>query len=169
MSKDLDQLYRSLLLALGQECEHYQELLQTVTAEEAILIGGGLDEIVDFNAKNERLLLSLKMAAEMRVNATRQLAEALHLDESVTMTRLVAGAEGVTRKNLIACREKFAELLAAIKMGNDRNRDLIAVSLLHVNNTMNFINNLNSSSANYNRQGQRGAGNLQGRLISKAG
>ena len=163
MNKDLDQLYRSLLLALVQECEHYQELLQAVAAEEAVIIGGGLTDIVAFNSKNERLLLSLKMASEMRVNATRQLAEALHLDEAVTMTRLVAGAEGETRKNLIACREKFAELLAAIKAGNDRNRDLITVSLLHINNTLNYINNLTSSSANYNQLGQRGAGNLQGR------
>ena len=81
MNKDLDQLYRSLLLALVQECEHYQELLQAVAAEEAVIIGGGLTDIVAFNSKNERLLLSLKMASEMRVNATRQLAEALHRSE----------------------------------------------------------------------------------------
>ena len=169
MNNDRDHLYRSLLLALGQECEHYQELLQAIAAEEAILIGGRLTDIVDFNTKNERLLLSLKMASQMRVNATRQLAEALRLTGPVTMAQLIAGAAGQTRKNLTDCREKFADLLEAIKQGNDRNRELITVSLAHVNNTVNYINNITSSAANYNQMGQRKAGNLQGRLISKAG
>jgi len=169
MNKDLDHLYRSLLLALGQECEHYQELLQAVEAEREILIGGGLNDIVDFNRSNERLLISLKMASQMRADATRKLSEALRLDEPVTMTRLIAGADGETRKNLTAYREKFADLLEAIKDSNDRNRDLISVSLGHVNNTVNYINSLTSSCANYNQLGQRRAGNLQGRLISEAG
>lgn len=164
-----DHSYRSLLLALGQECEHYQELLHAVDAEEEILIGGELSGIVDFNTKNERLLLSLKMASQLREKATRQLAEALGLTEPVTMTQLIGGAEGATRKNLMAYREKFADLLGAIQRGNDRNRELISFSLAHVNNTVNYINNITSSPANYNQMGQIRAGNLQGRLISKAG
>jgi hypothetical protein len=109
------------------------------------------------------------MASRMRVDAARQLAEALRLTEPVTMAQLIAGAGGQTRKYLSACREKFADLLEAIKLGNDRNRGLITVSLAHVNNTVNYINNLTSSAANYTPLGQRRAGNLQGRLISEAG
>lgn len=169
MTKNLDNLYRSLLLALGQECEHYQDLLRAMDEEKQVVVDGALEPLLDFNRRNERLLLSLRVAAQMRMEALREIAAALSLSEPVTMTQLIARSEGETRKSLTACREKFSDLLARIRTNNAFNRELIDLSLRHVNNTIHYVNSLTSSSPNYNPKGQIKAGILHGRLISEAG
>ena len=169
MNKDLDFLYNSLLLSMGQEYEHYQELLKTIEEESHILKKSNLADILDFNTKKERGLLSLSMATEMRLIAIKKIARHLNLDEPVSMTQLIAYAKNQTRQNLIQYQEKFSDLILQIQRINESNKSLIAFSISHLSNTLNYINSLTSSHSNYDRYGQIRAGNLQGRLISQEG
>jgi flagellar biosynthesis/type III secretory pathway chaperone len=169
MNKDLDYLYNSLLIAMGQEHERYQELLETIKEETEILKKCVLADILDCNAKKERVLLSLSMAVEMRMSALNKIAAHLHLDEPVFMTQIITCAQHHIGKNLLDYQEKFAELIKQINKVNDSNRHLITFSLSHVNNNICYINSLTSSYLNYSPSGQIKAGNLQGRLISQAG
>jgi hypothetical protein len=169
MNKDLDLLYNSLYLSMEQEHERYQELLEAIEGESKTLISCTATDIIDFNSRNERLLLSVKMASEIRMNAIKKITSCLHLDEPVTMAQLIAHAQVRTRQNLIDCKEKFADLILKIRKTNNLNRELIAASLSHINNTMNYISSLTSPLPNYDRHGQIRAGNLQSRLISQAG
>lgn len=169
MDKDLDFLYKSLYLSMEQEYERYQELLEAIEEEASTLISCTSTDIIDFNTRNERLLLSVKMATEIRMNAIKKITSCLQLDEPVTMGQLIAYAGDKTRQNLIDYKEKFADLILRIEKTNNHNRALIAASLSHINNTLNYINSLTCSSPNYDRHGQFKAGNLQSRLISEAG
>jgi hypothetical protein len=154
---------------MEQEYGRYQELLEAIEEEAKILISCTSTDIIDFNSRNERLLLSVKAASEIRTNAIKKIASSLHLDEPVTMAQLIAYAQDKTRQNLIDFKEKFADLILKIEKTNNHNRELIAASLSHINNTLNYIGILTCSNPNYDRQGRIRAGNLQSRLISEAG
>lgn len=169
MNKDLDLLYKSLHLSMEQEYERYGELLEAIEEESKSLISCNATDILDFNSRNDRLLLSVRMASEIRMGAIKKITARLHLEEPVTMGQLIAHAQANTRQNLIACKEKFADLILKIRQTNNLNRELIAASLSHINNTMNYINSLTCPLPNYDRHGQIRAGNLQYRLISQAG
>ncbi len=169
MNRDLDQLYNALLLSLGQEYEYYQELLKAVQEETLLLKRCTPEDITAFNSKNERLLLSIRVAAEMRAGAVSRIAASLHLDEPVSLTQLIGYAQDKFRKNLMDYQEKIADVVRRIGRCNEKNKGLINASLAHINNTINYIQTLTSPPPNYNRQGQIKAGNLQGRLISEAG
>lgn len=167
MNKDLDFLYNSLLLSMGQEYERYQELLKTIEEESDILKKSNLADILDFNTRKERVLLSLNMAQEMRMGDIKKIISHLNLDEPVSMAQLVAYARNHTRQNLIDYQEKFAGLITRIENINENNKELISFSLAHITNTLNYINSLTSSSPHYDRYGQIKAGYLQGKLISR--
>jgi flagellar biosynthesis/type III secretory pathway chaperone len=169
MSKDLDFLYKSLYLSLEQEYERYRELFEAIHTEATLLISGDSKAIIDFNSNNERLLLSARMASEIRLDAINKISSRLHLDKPATMGQLIAYAPANIRKNLIDYKEKFADMILKIQKTNKRNRDLIEVSLSHINNSLNYINSLTCVNPNYDRHGRVKAGNLQSRLISEAG
>lgn len=169
MNKNLELLYHSLLFSLEQEYEHYQELLKIIKEESTILVKGSLPDILEFNTKKERLLLSLNMATEMRISAIKKIAIHLNLEEPVAMRQLIAYAQNQTRQNLIRCQEKFSDLLLQIQRINENSKGLISFSIAHLGNTLKYINVLTSSQPNYDQSGHRKAGNLQGRLISKEG
>lgn len=169
MNKDLDFLYKSLYLSMEQEYERYQELLEAVEDEANILISCTSTDVIGFNSRNERLLLSVRMASEIRMDAIKKIACCLQLDEPVTMGQLIAYARDGARQNLIDYKEKFADLILNIQNTNNYNKELISSSLSHINNTLNYIGSLRCSSPSYDQRGQIRAGNLQRRLISKAG
>lgn len=169
MNKDVDFLYKSLYLSMEQEYERYLELLEAIEEEADTLISCTPTDIIDFNSRNERLLLSVNMASEIRLNAIKKITSFLDLDEPVTMGQLISYAQDETRQNLIDYKEKFADLILKVQKTNNHNRALIEASLSHINNTLNYIGGLTCSSPNYDRHGQIGAGNLQSRLISEAG
>ncbi len=169
MNKDLDYLYNSLLLAMGQEYERYQELLKTIEEETVILKKSVLAEILNCNTKKEMVLLSLNMALDIRTSAVNKIAAHLHINEPVSMSEIIACAQDHIRQNLMDYQEKFADLISKINKININNKHLITFSLTNVNNTISYINSLTSSYLNYNPAGQIKAGNLHGRLISQAG
>jgi flagellar biosynthesis/type III secretory pathway chaperone len=169
MNKDLDFLYHSLLLAMGQEYEYYEELLKSIEEETYILKKCNLNDILDFNVRKERVLLSLTMSQQMRMDAVNKIVAHLRLDEPVSIAQLVAYAQSNIRQNLMDYQEKFAELIPQIEKNNKRNKDLINFALANIINTLNYISKLTSSSLNYNQYGQIKADNLHGRTISREG
>jgi flagellar biosynthesis/type III secretory pathway chaperone len=169
MSKDLDSLYKALLLSMEQEYEYYRELLDAMQKEATALKRCDSRDILEFNTRNEKLLLSLRVATERRMSAVSGISSKLQIDEPVSMTELIAYAQKQTRQDLIDYQEKFADVIVQIEKTNNRNKELIQASLTHINNTINYINCLTSKNPNYDQRGQIRAGNLQGRLISQAG
>lgn len=166
---DLDYLYTSLFLSIEKEYERFQELLDALEKEASKLISCTAGDISAFNSRNEHLLLSAKMASDLRMSALNKIISCLHLDEPVTMGQLIAYAPDETRQNLIDYKEKFTDLILRIQTANNHNRELISASLSHINNTLNYISSLTCSNPNYNYHGQIRAGNLHSRLISELG
>jgi flagellar biosynthesis/type III secretory pathway chaperone len=169
MQKDMDTLYESLLIALGQEYGQYEALRKALKDESAILKKTSLEHILENNARKEAIVLSLNMTAGMRRKAVDTLAAGFHLDEPVSLTTIIERAPISTRQILSDYQEKFADIMEQVQKLNEANKNLISFSLTHVRNTFNYINSLVCSNPNYDHHGQIKAGNLQGRLISQAG
>ena len=169
VNKDIEVLYTSLYLAMEQEYQRYQELLEAIEDGTSTLISCTPAELIDFNSRNERLLLSVNMASDIRLKAIKEIASFLRLDEPVTMEQLIFYAPGRARQNLMDYKEKFADLIRKLHLANSHHRALIEASLSYINNTLNYIANLTCFNPSYDRYGQVGAGNLQSRLISEAG
>jgi hypothetical protein len=169
MNRDLDFLYNSLLLAMGQEYEHYQELLNALQHETHLFKSSTLTDILEFNKGKEFLLLSINMAEATRMDIIKKILSVLKLDEPASMSQLVAHAQNNVRQNLVDYQEKFADIVSSIKTITDKNKDLIHALLSRTKKTINYINVLTSNNPNYNQYGQIKAGNLQGRLISQEG
>jgi flagellar biosynthesis/type III secretory pathway chaperone len=171
MTKDLRFLYNALLLSLEQEYDRYKELFSAVEEESELFLNKSSTsaDLDTFNKRHEQLIISLQMASDIRMSAIKKITDHLHFNEPVTMTLLISHAQDQIRQNLLNYQEKFTALILQIKKMNDRNKNLIAVSLSQINNTLSYINGLTCSSPSYDQRGHVRAGNLQSRLISKAG
>ena len=110
MDQDLDYLYTSLFLSIEKEYECFQELLEALEQEASKLISCTLGDTIGFNSRNDRLLLSVKIASDFRISAISKIISCLHLDEPVTMGQLIAYAPDKTRQNLTDYREKYTDL-----------------------------------------------------------
>lgn len=169
MQKDVDSLYQSLLSCLEQEYIQYQELLKSLEEEALIIKKSSLEHILESNARKEVIVLSLNMAAEMRINAVKELSSQLKFSKPASLTQIIASTNGDIRQNLMDYQEKFAGIINQTKKANENNKNMISFSLSHIRNTFNYINSLIASNQNYDHQGQIKAENLHGRLISQAG
>lgn len=169
MGMSAEILYDPLLFSLEREHEHCRELLGVVAEESDILKESSLPDILEFNAKKERVLLSLKMATEIRIAATEKMASDLDIEKPVSMTQLIACAPNSIRQKLVDSRGMFVGLLHDIERINETNKSLIRLSLSHLGGTLNYINSLAYSNSNYDQSGQMKAGESHGRLISQAG
>jgi len=169
MDKDLDLLYQSLLFCLGQELERYQELLKLTQEEPEILIRSRLEDLQEFNARKERVLLSLQMAASIRLEAQGKITAHLRLKEPVSMRDLTDHTEGEIRQNLLNYQEQFTDLRTQIEKMNKDNQELIAFAISQVSILTNHINKLMSPPPSYNQQGYVTAPKLHGRLLTQEG
>lgn len=169
MNKDLEFLFHSLIFAMAQEYENYQELLKTMEEEANTLKKCILQDILACNAKKETVLLSIQAATEMRTNAINKIATYLDIDKPLSLSQLIEQAPSPFRRRIAEYQEKFADLISLIDNANKNNKNLVTFSLSYINNTIYYINSLTSSCPNYNPAGQIKAGNLHGRLISQAG
>jgi flagellar biosynthesis/type III secretory pathway chaperone len=169
MQKNIDLLYESLLLFLKQEYEQYQALCKCLKEEALIMKKSKLENILASNARKEAIVLSLKVAAEMRDKAVNKIATHFNITQPISTSNIIAHTQGNTRQILFDYQEKFADVIEEIKKVNENNKNMISLSLSHTRNTLNYINSLLSSNPNYNHLGHIKAENLQGRLISQAG
>jgi flagellar biosynthesis/type III secretory pathway chaperone len=169
MNKDLEFLYHSLLLAMAQEYENYQELLKAIEEEANTLKKCILTDILACNAKKETVLFSIHVATELRTSAINKITAHLDIDKPLSLSQIIAHAPNLLGKKLTEYQEKFAGLIALIDKANRKNKNLVTFSLSYINNTIYYINSLTSSYPNYNPAGQIKAENLHGRLISQAG
>jgi hypothetical protein len=169
MQQDINLLYESFVLSLGQEYEQYKALLKILKEESLIMKKSSLENILENNAQKEAIVISLNMASEIRGKAAEKIASYFNLDKPVSMTKIISHALDNTRQILLDYQEKFADVTAKVKKLNEDNKNMITFSLTHVRNTFNYINSLVATNPHYNHHGQIKAENLQGRLISQAG
>lgn len=169
MDKSLELLFKRLIHALDDELQSHAHLLNIILEETQALRRSRLPEILDTGARKGDAFGQSEAAARRRSESVGRIIAHLGLEAPVSFVQMAAYTDGATRQVLTGYREKFADIVRRIEEANDINRRIIELTLAHVSNNINFINNISSSIPNYDQHGQIKAGNLHGRLISQAG
>lgn len=169
MDNQLASLYSSLLHILDEELRCHQHLLEVINEETQVLRNSRLTEILEISAAKEDAFHQSEAATQKRVESVERIITHMGIEVPVAFVHLAAHADAATRQILTGYREKFADIIHHIEKTNEINRQMITLTLAHINKNITFINNISSTISNYDHQGQMKAGNLQGRLISRAG
>ena len=162
-------LYKSLLRTLEEEVQHHERLLELIHEETLVLRKSLLPEILDITARKGEAYRQSEAAVQRRVESIDGIIAYLGLENPLSFSQLAACTDVATRQILIGYREKFTDIVCRIEKTNEINRQIIALTLAHVSNNLNYIHSISSKIPNYDHHGQIKAGNLQGRLISQAG
>ena len=167
---DLEKLIDSLLSVLTKEIVVYDELQKIVHEERETLKNPSLELISESNSKQETCILKARMLEEVRANIVRKLAKHLGSQErDITISLLAAHASERQKTALKAKQEILISLIGVIKETNQRNRNLLDYSLSYVRNSINFLNQVMCTGADYVNTGKLKAGNRNGIMFCKEG
>jgi len=167
---DFESLMDSLLAVLRKEMEVYRELQANMNEKRDVLIRHSLEQLTESNGKMEACVLKAKMLEEVRVNIVKKIARSLGRQEKdITLTFLSSYVDGRRKTELRAQQSALHSLMGSINENKEKNKALLEYSLSYVKSTMNFMNNLLSTGANYIKTGKLLRSNLNGRMLYRKG
>jgi len=167
---DFERLLDSLLSVLRKDVEIYRELQANINEKRAVLIKPSLELLTEINSKAETCILKAKMLEEVRANIIRKIAKSLDREENeITLTLLAAYADGQRKTELRAQQKALRTLVGSIKEINEKNKVLLDHSLSYVSNSLNFINQIMCTGADYVNSGKLKTGSRRGMMLCKEG
>ena len=167
---DFKRLIDSLLSVLTKEMVVYEEIQGIVQEERNTLKKPSLERISESNNRKETCILKARMLEEVRANIVRKLASHLGRDEKEINIALLASAVGERQGEALRAHQRgLMVLLGSIKEANKKNRDLLDYSLSYVKNSLNFLNQIMCTGADYVNTGKLKAGNRNGTVLSREG
>jgi hypothetical protein len=167
---DFESLLDSLLVVLRQDVEIYRELQANINEKRDVLRRPSLELLTESNSKTETCVLKAKMLEEVRANIVKKIAKSLDRQEQeITLTFLVAYVDGQRKAELKAQQRALSSLMGSISEINEKNKVFLDYSLSYIKSTMNFINSLLSTGADYVNTGKLKAGDRHGRILCKEG
>ncbi len=169
MDKQLASLFQFLINALQDEYESRARLLYVIWEQTQTLRDSQLLEVPDISIRKGDAFRLSEAAVQRRVDAVTKIIAYLCLEDSLSFLELAPYTDVTTRQILTGYRDKFADTVRRIKSANETNRKIIALTLAHVSDNINFIMNITTSLPNYDRHGQISARSLQGEFIAQAG
>jgi flagellar biosynthesis/type III secretory pathway chaperone len=170
MDKQLASLFHFLIDALKDEIENHARLLDVIREETQTLRDGRLSEVLDIGIRKGDAFRQSEAAMQRRMEAVTKITAHLCLAESLpSFIKLAPYADETIREILTDYRDKFADIVRGIKIANETNSQMIALTLAHVSRDMDFMMNMAASLPNYDRHGQMSARGLQGEFISQTG
>ena len=170
MDKQIASLFHFLIHALRDEIKNHARLLDVIREETQTLRESRLSEVLNIGIRKGAAFRQSEAAMQRRINAVSDIASYLHLENSLpSFAELAPYVDATTRKTLTGYRDKFSDIVRGIKSANETNRQIIALTLAHVSNDIDFMMNIAASLPNYDRYGQVSARSLQGEFISQTG
>ncbi len=173
MERSGDDLYGlgdSLISLLEKERSLYSALRLTLCDERRALGAASAEDITRITAEKQVLVSDAETLEDERSGVLRATAQCLGLDpQELTISRLLPFLEEGQRNRLQACRERLLPLAAEVRSLNDRNKDLLASSLLLVRDLLNFITSAASASSGYVDTGRAKRVPGSGRLLQREG
>ena len=167
---DFEKFVDSLLSVLAKEIEVYEELQAITREERGTLTRPSLELVAESNSKKETCILKARMLEETRANVVRKIAKHLGREEKEINISLLAFHTGERQRTALKNRQKILmTLIGAIKETNKMNRDLLDYSLSYVRNSVNFINQIMSTGADYMNTGKLKTSNRNGMMLCKEG
>jgi len=166
MNDDLKSLYDSLLYVLRSEIEIYRELHRLFVDEKALLVKSSIDELYENSSKKETCILKAKMLEEVRTNLVKKISKFLDIDEdNINFSILLSYGDDVQRRELIECQSSLRFLLIEIKELNKKNKLLLDSSLVYVQKSIDFINQLVCPTSSYLSTGKLKSNNMNGKIL----
>lgn len=160
----------SLLSVIKKEVEVYRELGVIIAEEFDVLMQPRLDSIAECTTKKFVCIMKAKALEEERAKLVGAIAMALGRKEGeINFTMLSAYADASRAAQLEAQRQILFPLVRAINEANEKNMGLLDFSLSCVRSSIDFVNNLLSTGANYENTGQLKSDGLQGRVVNSKG
>ncbi|MHB8829987.1 MAG: flagellar protein FlgN [Syntrophales bacterium] len=163
-------LLDSLLSTVDQEIDAYRKLQAIIAEESNVLMKPDLDSISASNSQKDDCIFSARLLEEERSKLVRDIAWALgKRGREINFTILAAYCDEGRAARLEAQRQILFPLIQSISKANEKNMGLLDFSLSYVRSSIDFINNLLSAGASYERTGQLKADGLQGRVVNSKG
>jgi hypothetical protein len=170
MDNDFERLIDSLLSVLTKEIVVYEELQAIVHEERRALRRPSLELISESNNKKETCILKARMLEEVRANIVRKLAKHLGREEKDINISVLASHVSERQRTAFKAQQKILmTLIGTIKETSKMNRDLLDYSLSYVRNSVNFINQIMCSGADYVNTGKFKTSNRNGIMLCKEG
>ncbi|MFZ3114964.1 MAG: flagellar protein FlgN [Syntrophales bacterium] len=167
---EFESLLDSLLVVLRQDVEVYGELQANINEKRDVLRRPSLELLTASNSKTETCVLKAKILEEARASIVKKIAKSLGRQEKdITLTVLASCVDGQRKTELKAQQMALSSLMGSINEINEKNKVLLDYSVSYVKSTMDFINNLFSTGADYINTGQLKAGARNGRILCKEG
>ncbi|MBW1965800.1 MAG: flagellar protein FlgN [Deltaproteobacteria bacterium] len=166
MDNKLKSLYDSLLRVLRNEIEVYGELHKLFLNERALLVKSSMDELYENSSKKETCILKAKMLEEVRMNLVEKIFKLLNIDKKdINFSRLLSYGDDAQRRELTECQLSLRFLLNEINKLNKKNKMLLDSSLIYIQRSIDFINQLIYPTSNYLSTGKLKSNNMNGKII----
>jgi flagellar biosynthesis/type III secretory pathway chaperone len=166
MNNELKSLYDSLLYILTNEIEVYRELHKLFLNERTLLVKSSIDELYENSSKKETFILKAKMLEEVRTNLAEKIFRLLDIEEQdVNLSKLLCYADSDQREKLTECQLSLHYLLTEINKLNKKNKLLLDSSLIYVQRSIDFINQLIYPNSSYLSTGKLKSNNINGRVV----
>ncbi len=165
-----ESLLDSLLAVLRKHGEVYRELQANINEKREVLIRPSLELLTESNSKTETCVLKAKMLEEVRANIVRKIAKSLDREEKdITLTFLAEHADGRRRKELREQQRALGSLVGSIKAMSEKNKVLLDHSLSYLKSSLNFLNQIMCTGADYVNTGKLKMGSRSGIMLCKEG
>lgn len=159
----------SLTQNLKQEMGLLRMLSESLDREREILLRSDARELTEHNAKKETILLKMRMLDEIRRNTVKKISRICGTGEVADLALLASHAGPAEREALLACRDSIAALAASVRERNEANREMIGLSLSHVQGTVDFLGELMSGDRTYGNSGKWNKGRKKGKVVNTEG
>lgn len=168
--RQVQPLIESLLGVLKTEIDLQKELQCSLEEERRALKHPDTNQLFQSNQKKEGILLKAMMLDEVIADMVRQISRTANIEApQVTLSDLSAFAAPPLQAELHHCRKLLASLVMNNRELNESNRDLLAMLLRLVNNSMRVITNLMSADSDYVGSGQRISPRMTGAVVCMKG
>ncbi|NIA11666.1 MAG: hypothetical protein GWP10_18580 [Nitrospiraceae bacterium] len=170
MDRKLKSLYNSLLQVLKKEIKVYRELHGLFLNEETLLIKSSIDELYENSSKKETCILKAKMLEDVRTNLVKKISKFFNISEdSVNLSMLLPYCDDDQRQELTKCQSNLRFLLMGISELNKDNKLLLDSSIIYVQKSINFINQLVCPTSSYLSTGKLKSDSINGKYLSWEG
>lgn len=145
MSKSVEQL----ILALNKEYEIYQEVLEIAKQKRSVIVEGKIKDLDDITSKEQTMILSIGKLENIRQAILQNIVNELDIDEAQNISQLSKYLDDKSKKEILAIRDKFDDILKSVKNQNDLNSKLIQQSLEYIEFNKNLLTSLENQGSTY--------------------
>jgi hypothetical protein len=165
-----DTIFISLIDVLKKELAIYRELKGFIVNEKKLLIKPSVTELCESNARKENIILKARMLEEARTNILKKIARNLDLKaDEIKLATLASYAVIEQRQEIEEIRKKMAIISEEIKTSNEKNKELVGVSLANVKGSLDFISLAMSQVPVYLESGKIKSLQNNGKLLRTEG